>query len=488
MAVLPARSRLEGERRPFVAEAVGQDFARDLLQGLDRLALGVAGRPRAIELGRRVEVVARHAVGAGNVAHGGEGAERHRAAARIADADVEHVLGFDPIGAIRLRDHAEGAAEQIEVVDIGRADIDLQRGEHVGRGDTQHLRLGAVDVEIELRRRRLEQGEHLRQPRRLPGARLPSRRRPLCSASSPRPARSSTIMRTPPALPMPCTGGGATTRINASWISERRLNNSPVMRARGLAWILGALVERREHGEDGAGIGRQRERRTGKADDVHRARNAGHLQRDLDGAPVDLVGARQRGAGRKLHDDDQVAAIERRDEAHGSLAELVEAEGDNAGIDHEHERGVAHDARRQPAIALPERVEASVEETEESAQRALPRARRAMLARLEQQRAQRGRERERDDQGDDGRAGDGERELPVELAGNSGDEARRHEHRTEHQRDRDQRRADLVHALDGGLARRQAGFDIALDVLDHDDGVVDHDADREHQPEQRSGC
>jgi hypothetical protein len=75
--------------------------------------------------------------------------------------------------------------------------------------------------------------------------------------------------------------------------------------------------------------------------------------------------------------------------------------------------------------------------------------------------------------------------LPVELAGNSGDEACRHEHRAQHQRNRDQRRADFVHALDGGLARRQAGGNVALHVLDHHDGIVDHDADRQHQPEQR---
>ena len=39
--------------------------------------------------------------------------------------------------------------------------------------------------------------------------------------------------------------------------------------------------------------------------------------------------------------------------------------------------------------------------------------------------------------------------------------------------------------LTRGFARRQAGGDVALDVLDHDDGVVDHDADRQHQAEQR---
>ena len=37
--------------------------------------------------------------------------------------------------------------------------------------DAEQLRLGAVDIEIELRRRGLEQREHLRQARRLVGAR-----------------------------------------------------------------------------------------------------------------------------------------------------------------------------------------------------------------------------------------------------------------------------------------------------------------------------
>ena len=46
-------------------------------------------------------------------------------------------------------------------------------------------------------------------------------------------------------------------------------------------------------------------------------------------------------------------------------------------------------------------------------------------------------------------------------------------------------RADLVHALARRVARRKAGRHVALDILDHDDGIVDHDADREHEPEQR---
>ena len=104
---------------------------------------------------------------------------------------------------------------------------------------------------------------------------------------------------------------------------------------------------------------------------------------------------------------------------------------------------------------------------------------------LEQQRAHGRRQRQRDDQRNHGGAGDGEGELAIELAGNAGDEGRGHEHRAQHERDRDQRAPDLVHALHRGVMGRQPGGDIALDVLDHHDGIVDHDADREHQAEQR---
>ena len=40
-------------------------------------------------------------------------------------------------------------------------------------------------------------------------------------------------------------------------------------------------------------------------------------------------------------------------------------------------------------------------------------------------------------------------------------------------------------ALYAASLRREPRLDVALDVLDHDDRVVDHDADGEHQPEQR---
>ena len=86
-----SKLRVEGERRPFIGEAVGQRLGRELLHDLDRLPLRIARRRRAIEFRRRIEVVARHAIRSGDVADGGEGAERHRLAGGIAHPQIENV-------------------------------------------------------------------------------------------------------------------------------------------------------------------------------------------------------------------------------------------------------------------------------------------------------------------------------------------------------------------------------------------------------------
>ena len=56
---------------------------------------------------------------------------------------------------------------------------------------------------------------------------------------------------------------------------------------------------------------------------------------------------------------------------------------------------------------------------------------------------------------------------------------------TEHQADGDDRAGHLSIALMRRVARRQAVLDVVLDGLDDDDGVVDDDADGQHQAEQR---
>ena len=109
----------------------------------------------------------------------------------------------------------------------------------------------------------------------------------------------------------------------------------------------------------------------------------------------------------------------------------------------------------------------------------------AMIVGLEQQRGECGRQRERQDQRDDRRRRDRHRELLIERARQAGEEQRRHEHRTQHQHDRDQRRRHLVHRGLRRLQRGQPPLEIPLDILDHDDRVVDYHADRQHHAEQR---
>src|SRR4029079_14106122 len=74
-------------------------------------------------------------------------------------------------------------------------------------------------------------------------------------------------------------------------------------------------------------------------------------------------------------------------------------------------------------------------------------------------------------------------------AADAGDEGNGDEDRQQDQRDGDDGAGDFGHRLLAGIRYRQLGLllDDALDVLDHDDGIVDHDADREHERQQGDG-
>ena len=153
-------------------------------------------------------------------------------------------------------------------------------------------------------------------------------------------------MRKPPAVPMPRTGGGMATMTVPSWMLAAFARARPGWQRADWLGIAGALLERIEHDEDGAGVGRGRARGAGEADDVHGVGDAGNLQCDLGRAPIDRVGARERGAAGKLRHDDEIADVELRDEADRRLAELVHAEGEHGAVDDEHDR--RQSARRAP--------------------------------------------------------------------------------------------------------------------------------------------
>jgi hypothetical protein len=78
-----------------------------------------------------------------------------------------------------------------------------------------------------------------------------------------------------------------------------------------------------------------------------------------------------------------------------------------------------------------------------------------------------------------------DREFAEQLARVAGHEREGHEHGHERSGRRDHREADLAGAVEGSEQRRLSILDAAMDVLDLDDRIIDHDADREHDREQR---
>ncbi len=104
---------------------------------------------------------------------------------------------------------------------------------------------------------------------------------------------------------------------------------------------------------------------------------------------------------------------------------------------------------------------------------------------LEHLRAHHRRERERDEPGYQHRACERPREFGKELAGLAGKKADRHIDRRQRESHGDNGKGDFSRALDGGGKRVLTIFDVAVDVLQHDDGVVDHQADGEHEGQQR---
>ena len=74
---------------------------------------------------------------------------------------------------------------------------------------------------------------------------------------------------------------------------------------------------------------------------------------------------------------------------------------------------------------------------------------------------------------------------PNNRPGIAGHERHGHEHRHEHQRGGDHGEADFPRAADRGQHGVLAAFDAPHDVLEHHDGVVDHQADGQHRGQQR---
>ncbi len=201
-----------------------------------------------------------------------------------------------------------------------------------------------------------------------------------------------------------------------------------------------------------------------------------------------VLGAVQGGGVRQLGEGDQVLLILRRHEAGRRAGEAHVAEADQADVDHQRDRAAAQNAPHHANVAMAGAVEHTVERAEQpAAEQPVEQPRKAILRcvmGLEQGSGQRRRQRQRVDRRDHRGNGDGQRELLVELPGEAGNEGGRDEHRAEHQGGGDDRPGHFLHGLTGRFHWRLAQTDVALNVLHHDDGVIHHDADGQHQAEQ----
>ena len=125
-------------------------------------------------------------------------------------------------------------------------------------------------------------------------------------------------------------------------------------------------------------------------------------------------------------------------------------------------------------------------EARERAERPVDRVREARATGVVRQpRREHRRERQRDERRERDARGEREAELAEQPAEVARQERDRHEHRDQRERRRDHGEADLARAGDRRDERRLAELRAPVDVLEHDDRVVDDETDREHEPEQR---
>ncbi|CUI60289.1 Uncharacterised protein [Achromobacter xylosoxidans] len=206
------------------------------------------------------------------------------------------------------------------------------------------------------------------------------------------------------------------------------------------------------------------------ADEGRQAGDVGILQQALRQRLLALRHGLERGALRRLGHALQHAAVLRREEALGHRQVQQRGQRD----------GGQHRQQRQALVA-----QGHVEPAGVARLQAVQQAGRALGVRRQQARAHHGGERQRHRQRDQ----DGHRQRDGEFAEQPADhvfhEQQRDQHGDQRQRQRHQGEADLPGALERGRHRAVALFAVAGDVLQHDDGVVDHEAGADGQRHQR---
>ena len=474
---------LVGEVGPLEAQAIGKPFGGQRLHCRQRLP-GTRTAGRAAEDGNgRVEVVALHAVRRGAVFRAGNRPQRHGFARAIAGAQAQQVSGGATKFRVGLCRDLEAAAEKVEIVDEGRAKIDFERLEDVFHRHTELLCANPVDVEVQLRRTRLEQGENPRQPGCLVGGghHVNGGRGERIEA-----APVSVLQHHAKAAGI--TNSAHRRRVDYQYrglIDGRHfrpdLHHQLVeFNAPGLAFLVGCERCKHRRGVGRVGVGHRRE--TGKG---HGPGHAFNRQQFVDGPGQHALGALQFSAGGQLHGNHDVALVQVRDKARGHRPELDAGQDHQRQVDHTDHGAAPHQRRHQPGVAAGHLLKSPVEPGEDALQPAAQaRARRSGPGWPEYQCGQGGAQGQRNQRRDEGGRGDGQGKLLEKLAGDAADKRRGYEYRRQHQGNRHHGATDFVHGAVRRLWWGHALMQVALYVFHHHDGVIDDDPYGQHQAEQ----
>ncbi len=244
----------------------------------------------------------------------------------------------------------------------------------------------------------------------------------------------------------------------------------PVDLGHDVLLLAGALFPRLQAGKG------DRPRHVRKADDDEIGLNLRDLAEDLlDPARI----LRREGDRRPFRCDadrrDRAAILHRRELGPKPGEEEIARAGDAERQQDDHRADRQRTAQRR-LVTPRQRVEAALEQIVEPAM---------ALVMPEQLGAHHRRQGQRDEAGNENGSRQRQRELDEELARAAGREGHWRIDSDQRQRHRHHSEGDLVDAADRRGIGLHAVLDMAVDVLQHDDGVVDHDADRQHHREQR---
>src|SRR6185312_4105790 len=145
-------------------------------------------------------------------------------------------------------------------------------------------------------------------------------------------------------------------------------------------------------------------------------------------------------------------------------------------------RGFPDQAADAGQVMMGGPVKSLIELTEESGQQPS-----GCALRFENESAESGSQRERVEGGQQHGYRNGEGKLPVNLSADAAQECNRYKDSGQNAGDGNHRPGDFLKSANGGIARIQAPVDIELYRLHHNDRVVNHDADCQHQTEQAGG-